>query len=526
MNLWKAQILFGPTRFFKYNYQNFIGDLSGVIAGNPHAVTKVPRATEELWKYFTNPSGTINPELQDAIDRAVLSTTLTIQELPDVSTRLDIFKRFQDRPLSEQINIVKLWFTYSTKFTRFREAVLRYATYLDYLDKLQTGDYGKGPFKAFKYGASKPEEVDGLADPKDKAAKLSRDLLVDYGAISPAGKETRKYLIPFYSWLEGNMKRYNRLFANASREGISGRRIGGAASAQAAATGAGYAGLWALRFALFYAATQVWNNLIHKDEEERVKDYDKRRLHVVLGTDPETGDIMVLRGQDAFGDYGEWFGLNTLPNNIERLSNKEISLGDLAGDMVRSPYAKILNGISPGIKIPMAFFTGREYNADTGKTMPIRDFPQYMARTMGAEAAYNIVSGKPHRPIGKELETGFISRQDPEENAYSFIQEKKSEWNKKMGRGGAGDYYTPRSKYYQDYKRALRYKDPEAARAALSELRALGVNRKDLEKSLESAKPLYGIPKREIQAFLKSLSKEERIRLQEANKYYRKTFMK
>ena len=48
--------------------------------------------------------------------------------------------------------------------------------------------------------------------------KLANELLGAYDQVSESGKQLRKALIPFYSWMEVNAKRYVQLFKNGLTE--------------------------------------------------------------------------------------------------------------------------------------------------------------------------------------------------------------------------------------------------------------------------------------------------------------------
>jgi len=522
--LWKRWILFSPMRAFSYNYQNMLGDLSAAFAGNPHALAKTAQAAQELWSYYYG-EGSVPQTLSDFIARRGVSAALTIQELPDIQS-LDVFKRFNDKPLRDKLNVVKLWFTESIKFSKWREGVLRYAAYLDYLEKLETGDFGRGPLKAFKYGASNPDEIEGLTDNKDKAAKLATDLLGDYGALSPMGKNLRQYIIPFWSWHEINLKRYARLFANAAGEGPAGGSRTGAAFA---VLSTGYAALWAVRFAMLWLMMQLWNNLIHPDLEDQMSEYDKRRGHIILGKDEKTGEVLFRRGQDSFGDYMEWFGLNKAMLLWRQLSSHQITVAQAAVEMAKSPVNKFLNGISPFIMGPIAMLTGKRFYEDFTKPITVKDRGAVIADSLAVRDIYNAATGRPMKPGGLARAAGaaFVQRKDPQESSYKYIRERKSAFLEKLGKGGSGDYYTPRSRFYADYKKALAYGDQKAAQRALDELKKLGASRKDMERSIKTAHPLSGLSKAEQSQFVyKFLSNEDRTKLQQAFKYYDTVFKK
>jgi hypothetical protein len=127
--------------------------------------------------------------------------------------------------------------------TQWRENVLRYAAYLEYVHRLEAGE----DMLKIGYGGSLPKMVDAVNDPRDRAALLARDLLGDYSAVSHAGQEIRRKLIPFWSWMEINTKRYWRLSSNAFAEGTmkGSRRAGCSAPASPSARRCGSRSAWA-----------------------------------------------------------------------------------------------------------------------------------------------------------------------------------------------------------------------------------------------------------------------------------------
>lgn len=185
--------------------------------------------------------------------------------------------------------IMRIWRGLSD-YTSFRENWLRYAAYLDYVTRLEAGETPK----SVGYGASVPAMVDALTDQRDQAALMARDLLGDYGAVSHYGQSVRRKLIPFYSWMEINTKRYLRLIANAYGQGLGqGLATTAAVGVMAGARTSAWLGL---RMFLLYGLIQVWNNLFHPDEEDDLPADERARLHLTLGRTPD-GEVIRLRLQ-------------------------------------------------------------------------------------------------------------------------------------------------------------------------------------------------------------------------------------
>jgi hypothetical protein len=195
---WKRWVLINPRRWFKYNLNNMTGDLDAIIAGNPGTLRQVGRA----WRMLRDAAaGKIDPRHTEALERGVFTSGLSAQEIPDIN-RFSEFRHLTDEKSKRPdkllaVGIGKVWRVLQDT-TNFREALFRLAAYLDYVEKIESGM----PQVKVGYGASVPRMVDAVSDPRDKAALLARDLVGDYGSISVAGSWLRKYLVPFWSWME------------------------------------------------------------------------------------------------------------------------------------------------------------------------------------------------------------------------------------------------------------------------------------------------------------------------------------
>ncbi|KKL62709.1 hypothetical protein LCGC14_2182490, partial [marine sediment metagenome] len=162
---WKRWVLINPRRVIKYNLNNLSGDLDAVIAGNPRALKKLPQAIKELRQVMLK-GKTPSTRYREAVDRGVFDSGLTIQEIPDINYMSE-FENLIDppSPLRHPLKFVgsklmKVWRALQ-RFTWFRENWLRYAAYLDYVERLEAGE----SMKSIGYGAAKREMVDAIEDP-------------------------------------------------------------------------------------------------------------------------------------------------------------------------------------------------------------------------------------------------------------------------------------------------------------------------------------------------------------------------
>ena len=524
---WKQLVLFSPRRFLKYNFQNFIGDADAVIAGQPKIFSKFFTSVRELTDIFYR-GKPMTPDMREFFERGGIDAQLTIQELPELKN-LDIFKRlYQDSTKARSdVNAprkaMKAYWETVVNFTVYREAMFRYAAYL----------YYKGIFTSggAEYGASKKSEVDALKDPLDKAAKVATELLGDYGNISALGKELRETTIPFYSWLEINFKRYTQLTKNAFDEGFEkGIKTAGTL---AGLKGGAFLLRYFIRIVGMTAIVALYNHLRFPEEESELSAYDQNRMHIVLGRDKE-GIVRILRGQGAFSDIMEWFGLNEAPLLFREYFDGKASLAEIFGKIplvtgrlgLKPAAMKLLRGVNPLYKLPWEILQGKTLPSLGEKGWRIEDKTRHILKAIQLENEYDAITKQPTRGYFTSISEAFITATDPGENAYRYIQGEKYKFLESKGIGGSGDYYSPNSILYRSYRKALRFNDEPAKARIEQQMRERGIKYKDVKRSLEATNPLFGLNTQQKREFLGDyLSVRDKERLGRAYKYYRETFL-
>jgi len=530
--LWKQAVLFGPRRSIKYNFQNFLGDADAVFAGNPSIFKKFPQATRELYAVYAENAPMTAP-MKDFFTRGGFSSTFSVQEIPDVKS-IVVFERFYNaskkKSLIQKANIFKKYWEGVKKWTQFRESLLRYSAYLDYIERFT----GKGKPN---YGSSNRADVNALSSPKDKASKVATELLGDYANITAFGKDMRESVAPFYSWIEINFKRYPGITKNAWQDGY---KEGSTTSARTLGViGRNALGVWAttkviLRIISMTSAVLTYNQLFFKEEEDDLSEYDKGRMHFHLGRDKD-GDVKIMRGQGAFSDLIEWFGLGQAPIMWREYFDGKASLTDIlgtiplvTGQVGLKPFVqKMMGSISPFYKAPAEFMSGFSWPYQGSKSYPIADKWRQLLRNVQLENEYDFIFQKPSRGYLKSWGYAVVTTTDPLENSYRYIQSEKYRYLEIKGKGGSGNYYTPRSIHYRNYKKALAFGDKKAEDRAWNELAKLGVTYKDLEQSIKWTDPLAGLNKAEKKEFVEEyLSTKDVRKLVESYKYYEKVFLK
>jgi hypothetical protein len=155
-------------------------------------------------------------------------------------------------------------------------------------------------------GAANRELVKGLLDAKlyeSTSGYISREMLGDYGNLTPREQVWRSGLIPFYSWMKINAPGWYRMVENAVKEGQGGAL--GRASAMATAKG----------LALVVGAAsaiRVYNETVHGDIEEKLPLNVRRGTHIILKDGDGKAHVMTV--SDAMDDLFTMAGLdNAVP---------------------------------------------------------------------------------------------------------------------------------------------------------------------------------------------------------------------
>lgn len=514
---WKRWVLINPRRFFKYNINNMSGDLDAIIAGNPGTLGKVRRAWTELRNAA---KGEASDRYREALERGVFTAGLSINEIPDINRLSAVRHLTEDRSKLNQFTIgavASVWRALQDS-TQFRENLFRMAAYLDYVEKI---DSGKSQLE-IGYGASVPNMVDAVEDPRDKAALLARDLVGDYGSISVAGSWLRRYLVPFWSWMEINTRRYWRLTSNAysqsKAKGIAtGGLLGAGIAARSAAT-------LALRMGAVYGLVYLWNHLLFGDDEDKLGDLQKRQMHLILGHNSD-GEVITLRTQGALSDVLGELGLPDAMAALNRWQNGQGTLGQAAIETAKAPLNRVGTSVTPIISSPIEHALGLELWPDMFQPRVMHDHLRNVASTVNLENEYDQLAGKPSRGYLRSWEESAVYKRDPGEMAYDTAKSIAYDWLENVKGQASSAGTSPRSEALRDYRLAMRYGDKDAAREALKRYVEFEGTTKGLKASIKSQHPLGPIAKKDRKAFLTSLTQEQLETFVEAEKWYNRVYL-
>lgn len=525
----KIFFLTAPMKIIKYNLRNISGDTEAVWVGNPHAFKKVPQATHELYQVLIG-NRAMTPTMRKWFERGGMQTTLQVAEVGDIN-KLKIFENIYKAKGTAKELPMKIWYGYWQKArlaTDFREAILRYAYFIDESEYMSAHD---GHPRSF--GASNREEIMALHDWDDRAAKLSNEALGAYDSISILGQNLREFLIPFWSWNEINFTRYPRYFRNAVQDGkvtgtIGRKFVGIGLRSPFIAYNIGKFILKALGFS---AALYLYNSTFFAQEEKDLPADVQAKPHVILGRGKD-GKVRYIDRLGMLSDFLEWFGLDTVRKDAQDYLNGYRSLKEITQGMARSPFNKFIQGVSPLIKTPFELLAKTSFYPDAFKPGHIYDQREYLARQSGLADEYKILTGKPVKNYTDILQNMIMLQSDPGEAAYYDIRDMKQQYMKKVLDKNSGGITSDsdKSEALYNVKMAVRYRDMQAFDRYLMAYGLAGGTEKGLNQSLDSMHPLFGLKgwngkvkegdTDEALQFYESLSPEDREKTRTAVKFY------
>ena len=250
----------------------------------------------------------------------------------------------------------------------------------------------------------------------------------------------------------------------------------------------------------------AWNKLVMGDEDDKLPPQSRNIPHLTLGN----GHAFTKLG--SFSELLEWFGLE------DYQWTEEDAL---------APVDKIAGMITPLVKTPTELITGLNFYPSITQPRAIRDRWEHFFNSLGVAEEYKMLTGKPTRGFGEYVKGAFIYHYDEKESAYYEILDVKREYQGDED----GSIYKPTDKsnaiYYM--KTAIRYKDKKAALKYLEKYFENGGTAKGITQSIAMLNPMYGYTSEDTlekgEAFVKSLSDDEKDKLKIAMNYYEQDLM-
>lgn len=560
--MWKQYILLSPWRMARYNLNNMSGDLDIAFAGAPGIIRYTKGALADLLAYYR---GTASPEqraeIEEGLRRGVLNSGWAGFEVPDVNEHhlLKHLTSNDPRLIEKAFGLGKKFYRWSSDITTLRENLLRLAAWRHYRAIFEANPQAK------VYAASRRDEVDALGDDWErKAAKVSRELIGDYGNISVAGQLIRRSAIPFWSWVEINAPRYYRLFKNLPVDESTGEVSGRAQLAKVLGKRVVWGGTkLAFRTQAYYFLALALGHLLwpedkdltpeEQEAERRAFAGSRRDLHIPLYRD-SGGELVSVRIEGSAADALEWVGLNDWPEDIRDVLSGRYSLADKLAEAPKSAIDKLVQGIRPEIKTGLEVITKRALYpsifAEDGANFALggrRQIRDPLMHAFEPVPPLDLIVGKiedalkgvdrPSRTqnVGEFLRDFVTYQTDPQESAYWEARTLAGNFRRHVLGEEAGGSGAPTDKsnalYY--YKRSLALGNEEAAGRWIREYARLGGTVRGMEQSMRMSHPLYGLSTAagpedtpsELQRFIDSLSPGDRAMVNLGIKWYEDTYL-
>lgn len=362
MRYLKPWLLFKPTTVGPYMARNISGDVDATIGGGALlAIKSVPKAFIDLYRIFRGDIA-VPDDVTTTRELGLTTSGYSSIELPELEAAMPNLRRlYSPEGISLARRGAKLvggYFKAVIKVNELRENILRLAAFRYYKDQLEQGTLKH-------YGGSRKVTVDELhkefgADVA--AAHLARNVVGDYGNLGVYGSWIRAQALPFWSYMEVNLRRYPMFFANAF---AYGKAKSDTKTGQAVYTAMALMGIGAM-----YAVTSTWNLLVMGDVEDELNRFDRENPHLTLGRHAD-GAPRVFRNFGALGDLLEWAGLNTLVGLLPYYLKGQITTKRLLTEMAKDPVNKVVQGIGPHFKGVAEILTGHSAFPDVFNITPM-----------------------------------------------------------------------------------------------------------------------------------------------------------
>jgi len=518
----KFNVLFMPNRIAKYFLNNTTGDIDialnypGIVLGKKGLSNHFIKSINENYNYIFKKQP--SKDILEFEQYGGISINITTTEMPEFKTS-EFYGLITGK--LNPINYLSKYNEGVKALNSFRENITRLAAYKYFKEQLQKGKK--------LYGASNKNFIDNLKTIEEKAAFLANDLLGDYSNISQFGQYARKFLIPFYSWLEINAPRYIKLMKNQFSESIAKGTISTIPVFTRAVLG--YGKLLATMNA-FNFLVQLWNATYYPEETKRLYMETGSKANFIFGKGPN-GEIKAIRIQGALTDALDWFGLSKQLNefimkNLGILVQTK-SFQENVKETFKAPINRIWNSALP---IPRLIYDLVNKSTTYPDVFEPRGIPDPMFtffKNLCWENVYRYIADLPRKGIVEDFLLNLISySQDPGEIAYNIIREDALDFlnrtsninlDKKAATTNLDLYY---------YKQALKFGDKVRAEKFKQRYFQNGGTEKGLKQSEKAMAPIYLLPNKYRKMYIEEVKRDpyKKELYNQAVEWYVKTYLK
>lgn len=506
---WKGYVLQAPHKALKYNFNNLTGDADFALATEPKIFAYAKRAAEMSYRINWKKES-MNKELRKLALNGVIGGQMR-GELPDIRSD-QLFELIT----GEKPHLVQQYMDFIGGLAKTREDTLRIAAYWYYRDAINAGER--------PLGVSDHAQVKALYDAKmfDEAAMmLAKQSLIDYDNPTVVGQIVKNRAIPFYRWREGNMIRYFRLIENTFRQEKSAADAAKKVGPVLAARLGRAAAIRAAQIAALTAVVSGWNAAFFPDEADKLRRRG-RRGHMIVGKNPETGEVYTMRMEGALASFLASLGLDDAPGQIADVAKGETDIASAMQESAAAVISDWSNGSNPFVKTAIEALSGQSYWPDVTKPRPIRDRVEHALKLVSADKLYARVTGKPNRGNGNMLSGLLFFTSDPAEDNYWAVRSEVNDFKKRQGDDTSPTRFTDRQNALYYYRKAQQFQDKAAEVRWLDRYLELGGTLKSMSESLERQHPLAGMTRAQRSQYLQQIDKKQRDDLNQAIDYYQK----
>ena len=506
--LWKTFKLLWPLSVVGYNIRNVSGDMDIVFASYPDIITtsggrgKIRDAVRMLLQFQLRKSGEDPPPIyREALSAGVVGTGITRADIlsewdVELTEMLEQFR--EDGSASSQKKWVRRFWSKTKALTNLREDALRLALYMHLREKVseakttgeamqrlgqvdETAGLLARAIGTTKTGGANPKMARGIVEeqgPAALAAFLTRETLIDYRRISRAGSALRQSLIPFWSFQEGNFRRYWNITRGIvmDHDVRGGARVGAAAALGVTKVGATIAFRTFAFTAMLYAADQFarWASGCKEDTagpENILKD------GVTLYCAGGQRYRLPLPG--ALSDYLGWIGFPDVVTFLKQRSFADTSqaLAETASEIFMTGASKAVNSLNPLAKWVLEATAGKKMYPRIDNARPLTDRGLHAMETFlprGADLAWRWSKGTTESEFAQwdalAAATG-IKRRDEDEAIWYWVRSDVRAYAESVGIERPSGGSTEEAALWVSYRKAVRLGNKRGASQILESLR-------------------------------------------------------